>query len=353
MVEARINLAALRSNTEIARNAAPNSRLMAVIKANAYGHGMLPVAHALQDIADGFAVARIEEALQLREDGIQNRLLVMSSLPNARQLNLCASLNIDLVVHESSTLELLENTRLNQPINLWLKIDTGMHRLGLPASTVADTYQTLNALPGVGEIVLMSHFACADHADDAMTQAQLELWSEATANISAPRSLANSAALLTRPDTHQDWIRPGIMLYGANPLGEAHKTLLAPVMTLSSRLIAVRDIPAGDTVGYNQRWLSDKPSRIGTIAAGYGDGYPRHAANGTPVLVNGQRVPLVGQVSMDMITVNLSDQPNAKAGDEVVLWGEGLAANEVAEFAGTIAYDLVTGVTLRASFSYA
>lgn len=345
VVEAHIDLGALRENAALARRLAPQSRLLAVVKANAYGHGMCEVAHALRGVADAFAVARLDEADQLRRSGIDAPLVVMSALPDAGQLQHCARQRVDIVVHETGTLQRLAARPLPHPIGVWLKIDTGMHRLGLPPAAVPDAYHRLMALPWVGQVTLMSHFASADDELSTQSDAQQSLFDACTAGIDAPASLANSAAILSRPASHRDWIRPGIMLYGANPL--ARPLPLRPVMTLRSRLLAVRELEAGAGVGYNATWTSPHCAVIGTVAAGYGDGYPRHAPSGTPVLVNGRRAPLAGRVSMDMITVDLSGQPDARPGDPVELWGEGLPVEEVARHAGTISYELLTRVGER------
>lgn len=352
LVEASINLSALRHNVRIARGLAPDSALMAVIKANAYGHGMVAVAQALQSQVDGFAVARFEEAMTLRQHGIGRRLLIMSGRPDARQLQQCADSGIDIAVHDIETARLVADTTIAPALGIWLKIDTGMHRLGVQPQQAAAIFHRLEASPSVRETILMSHFASADDCQVDTTEQQLQCFNSATSGLGAPVSIANSAAIITRHDCHRDWIRPGIMLYGANPLGENAPPALQPVMTLRSELLAVRDIGSGEGVGYNHTWTSTRPARIGTVAVGYGDGYPRHAGNGTPVLVNGQRVSLVGRVSMDTITVDLSQQAQARAGDEVILWGDGLAVNEIAAHADTIAYELLTQVTERANYVY-
>ncbi len=352
VVEASINLSALRHNARIARDLAPHSALMAVIKANAYGHGMVAVAQALEPQVDGFAVARFEEAMTLRQHGIGNRLLIMSSRPDAEQLQQCADSAIDIAVHDAATAQLIAERKIAPALNIWLKIDTGMHRLGVPPPQAAALFRMLEASASVRETILMSHFASADDCQVDTTEQQLQCFDSATIGLSAPVSIANSAAIITRSDCHRNWIRPGIMLYGANPLGETAQPTLQAVMTLRSELLAVRDIGAGEGVGYNHTWTSTQPARIGTVAVGYGDGYPRHAGNGTPVLVNGHRAPLVGRVSMDTITIDLSEHAQAQAGDEVILWGDGLAVNEIAAHAGTIAYELLTQVTGRAHYVY-
>jgi alanine racemase len=352
MVEAHINLGALRHNTRVARQLAPNSKLMAMINANAYGHGMVAVARALQDQIDGFAVARWHEALTLREHGIESRLLVLSSLLSHTQCQQAASAGIDLVIHETSGAALLCQHTLPQALNVWLKVDTGMHRLGLAPTAAPGIFASLRSAPSVGDMVLMSHFASADDIDNPFSAMQLRRLDQVNESLNAPISIANSAAIISQPDSHRSWIRPGIMLYGANPLGDQSAPQLKPVMTLRSRLLAVRTIAPGDSVGYNQTWTSMRTTRIGTIAIGYGDGYPRHARLGTPVLINGRRVPLVGRVSMDTISVDLGPEAKDASNDEAILWGEGLAVNEIADCADTIAYQLLTGVTARARFIY-
>lgn len=352
MPEAIINLAALRQNARRVRGLAPHSAVMAVIKANAYGHGLLPVADALQGEVEGFAVARFEEALTLRQHGVEQRILMLSARPQLDQLHQCADHNIDIVIHDADTARLIVGNPLSRPVRVWLKVDSGMHRLGVPAPELNQLYALLSRSEAIGEIVLMSHFASAELLDDSTTARQLAAFEQACNGIAAPVSLANSAAVIAHPDCHRDWVRPGIMLYGVNPLGMGDDTPLDAVMTLRSTLLAVRSIAAGAGVGYNHQWTSPGPSRIGTVAIGYGDGYPRHACNGTPVLVNGRRCPLVGRVSMDTITVDLSDQPQAQAGDEVILWGEHLAVAEVAANADTIAYQLLTAVSARVAYRY-
>ncbi len=352
LIEAAINLAALRDNLDRVRALAPHSGIVAVIKANAYGHGLLPVARALAPGIGILALARIEEALVLRQHGIDQRLLVLSSHPDLAQLRVCAEQAIEPVVHDEATAKLIMRQTFAAPLRVWLKIDTGMHRLGVPPANAAGLCRQLQQTPGVSEVVLMSHFASAESPDPALTQQQIQCFNQSTAGIDAKRSIANSAAIIQHPTAHRDWVRPGIMLYGANPLGEGATPALSPVMTLRSRLIAVRDIGANEGVGYNHIWRSSRPTRIGTVAAGYGDGYPRHAANGTPVLVNGRRAPLAGRVSMDTITVDLGEHPEARPGDPVVLWGEGLPVNEIAAHADTIAYELLTRVSERVNFRY-
>ncbi len=355
-VRARIDLQALRHNLSIARQAAAGSRVMAVIKADGYGHGLVPVAQALAD-ADAFAVASLEEALALRDAGIERPVLLLEGLFEAAELEAAVANRLWLVVHAEHQLRWLEDAAPDGALHVWLKLDTGMHRLGVAPDHAAEFHRRLLAIPAVrrGSLALMSHLACADDPDSACTDRQLDTFVQLTDGLQGRRSLANSAALLTRPQTRFDWVRPGIMLYGASPLtaGKIVQQPLQPVMTFRTGLIAVARRRKGDSIGYGCSWTCPEDMPVGVAAAGYGDGYPRHAPPGTPVLVNGRRAALAGRVSMDMICIDLRGAPDARVGDPVVLWGEGLAADEVARHAGTIAYELLCGVTARVAREYA
>ncbi len=344
-----IDLQALRQNLQRAREAAPNSRVMAVIKADGYGHGMLRVAKALAD-ADALAVGRVNEGILLREAGEARPVTVLEGFFDRAELESAARYGLDLVIHESNQIELLETTSLEEPLSCWLKLDTGMHRLGFTPAEVEEAYSRLAACASVRTpIRLMTHLAQADDLASMETESQLEQFRDMVRKLDLEASSANSAGVLGWKEPHNDWVRPGIMLYGSSPF--LNKTGpedgLAPVMTFSSRLIAINQFKEGDTIGYGGSWRCPEDMRVGVIAVGYGDGYPRHAPPGTPVLVNGQRVPLVGRVSMDMITVDLRKQPQAKVGDPAILWGRGLSADEIAEAAGTIAYELFCGLAGR------
>ncbi len=350
---ATINLDAIAHNLSIVRKAAPRSKVMAVIKAHAYGHGLIPVAKVLNN-ADCLGVARMEEAWALRRAGIKNNIVVLSAYFDKADLHSCSEMNIDIVIHNKDSLERLLSVTLPKPLNIWLKIDTGMHRLGFPSHGVNALFCLLHKSDLVADIKLMTHFACADETQNQITSEQTLQFERACESIHAPLCLANSAAILAWPDTHKDWVRPGIMLYGIDPLDKANELSkqLQPVMQMSSRLIACRKIAKGDCVGYGASWQTNRDSIIGTIAIGYADGYPRHAKNGTPVLINNVRVPLVGRVSMDMITVDLTDHPSAKVGDEAILWGPSLNINEIAAMSDTISYELLTSVGKRVNFQY-
>lgn len=349
---ATIDLQALQHNLRRVREAAKDSHIISVIKAGGYGHGMVRVATALQE-SDAFAVAKIEEALALRESGIDKPILLLEGFIDRDELQLLSRHAISAVVHHPRQIELLETASLERPIEVWLKVDTGMHRLGIPVDNVATSFNRLRACVNVANsIVMMTHFARADERDHPATAQQLELFQAATAGIDAPCSLANSAAILVHPRSHAAWVRPGIMLYGVSPFidGSAENDGLRPVMALRSRLIAVNRCKRGDSIGYGGGWRCPEDMTVGVVAIGYGDGYPRSAKNGTPVLINGKRVPLVGRVSMDMITVDLRELPAAAIGDEAILWGEGLPVEEVARAADTIAYELLCRVTQRVRF---
>ncbi|HMR32215.1 MAG TPA: alanine racemase [Geminicoccaceae bacterium] len=343
---ATIDLAALRHNLRRVRELAPHSRVVAVVKANGYGHGAARLLPGLGE-ADMLGVACIEEALALREAAARQPVLLMEGVFEAAELADCARLGFEIAVHEPGQIAMLERSRLDRPLVAWLKVDTGMTRLGFRPEAAEAAWRRLRDCPNVGDIRLMTHFANADMPEDTHTPSQLARF--ARLGLPGQRSLANSAAVLAWPEAHGDWVRPGIMLYGVSPLldrtGEDEGLL--PVMTLATRLIAVKEVRAHETVGYAASWTSPGDGRIGIAAMGYGDGYPRHAPSGTPVLVRGRTVPLVGRVSMDMVALDLSQLPEAGQGDEVVLWGPGLAIEGIASLAGTIAYELLCGITGR------
>jgi alanine racemase len=347
-LRARIDLTALQHNLQQARRAAPRSRVMAVVKANGYGHGMVRAAQALRDV-DGFAVACLEEAVTLREAGLTQPITLLAGFFDAGELNAISHYRLTPVLHCLPQIEQLEAARLPQPIPVWLKIDTGMHRLGFMPEDFAGIRRRLRACANVGELGLFSHLGYADDRRSAQTLRQCAQFQALAGDFAGPRSLANSGGLLGWPDTQFDWVRPGLMLYGISPFsgdtGVEHG--LRPVMTLESRLIAVRRFARGDAIGYGGAWVCPEDMPIGVVAAGYGDGYPRHAPAGTPVLVNGQRVQLIGRVSMDTLYVDLRAQPDARIGDPVVLWGADLPVEEIARSAGTIPYELVCAIASR------
>jgi len=355
-VTATINLSALKSNLEVVRKHCPKSKVYAVVKANAYGHGVYEVAKALKDV-DGLAVARSDEALFLRQKGIRSSILILGGVYSDIEFRRATAHNIELVVHNDEQLSMVteaSNRASLRTIRIWIKVDTGMHRLGFAPDRFADVYDVLKNKTSASQFVLITHLANADNTSDKTTTNQITRFNKIAEGLDLPCSIANSAGIVAWEASHADFVRPGIMLYGASPLLDktAQQLGLQPVMTLSSKLIAVNRLKKGDAVGYGGDWKCPEAMPVGVVSIGYGDGYPRHAKPGTPVLVNGVRVPLIGRVSMDMICVDLREQPLAKSGDPVVLWGEGLPADEVAKYAGTIAYDLFCGVTSRVEFKY-
>lgn len=350
-VVASINLDALRRNFRVARRHCPRSRVMAVVKANAYGHGLLPVARALAD-ADMLAVAVIDEALALRAGGINKPIMILEGIFSADELRLAVEHRFSIVVHQREQLGILRQTPVSRPLQVWLKIETGMHRLGLPEALADAAVPELKARSYV--LGAMTHFACADELSHPLNTVQLNKLMAFARRHNVPASAANSSAVVSAPGSHLDIIRPGIMLYGGSPvLGRAASEYdLQPVMTLTARLIAVNDVPRGERVGYGAAWLAPRDSRIGVVGIGYGDGYPRTTMAGAPVLIDGKTAPLVGRVSMDMLTVDLTMFPQVKVGDPVVLWGEGLSADVIARQANTISYELFCRLSGRVRFNY-
>ena len=350
--KALIDLAALRHNYRLAQSLSGGGQAMPIIKANAYGHGAVVVAKALEPQAPAFGVACIEEALELRESGITKPILLLQGAFSDEEVFSAQKHKFWLMVGSKRQADSITWAELPEPVKVWLKIDTGMSRLGVLPHKFDAIYQQLKASDNVQPgIVLTTHFACADELDNKATTEQIELFEAVTTGIDEPRSLANSAGLLAWEASRGDWNRPGFMLYGNSPIVEQYShpedNELRPVMTLRSQIIALRKIEAGQAVGYSGSWRAERNSRIATVTIGYGDGYPRHAPSGTPVLVNGQRAPLVGRVSMDMITVDVTDLNDVEVGDEVILWGNDLSVNEVAECAGTIGYELLTRMPPR------
>ena len=345
-IQAHLNLSALENNLQVARRAAPSTRIMAVIKADGYGHGLLRVADALS-AADGFALLEIQDALQLREAGFRQTILLLEGFFSAEDLALVAEYDLTCVIHGAWQIALLDAYPKRRKLDVWLKINTGMNRLGFAPDEVAQAMERLRRHRAVRDITLMTHFANADESRGIGNQCAL--FNDIAAPYNLARSLANSAALLRYPETRGDWARLGIMLYGASPFAEtgAQQLGLKPVMTLSSRIIATQELHAGDEVGYGALFRAEHSMRIGIVACGYADGYPRHAPNGTPVLVDGQLAQTLGRVSMDMLYADLSKLPQAGVGSAVTLWGEGLPIEDVARAAGTVSYELMCALTAR------
>lgn len=351
---ATIDLSAICHNYAVAKRCAPGREAFAVVKANAYGHGVREVVTALHDLADGFAVASLEEAAQVRAMQAQARILLLEGCFESLEVQLAQQLRLDIVVQNSQQLSAVLAAPIGPPLNIWLKLDTGMHRLGFTSDELRSAHAVLRDSQHCSELNLISHFACADERGHELTEQQLECFLDVLDLDFDQRSLANSAAILMIPAAHMDWLRPGIMLYGATPFADlsAAELGLKPVMSLTAQVIAVRSLAVGESVGYGASWVAARPSLIGTVSCGYADGYPRHAPAGTPVVVHGQRVPIVGRVSMDMLAVDLTDLASSAVGDSVELWGAQLPIDEVAQAAGTIGYELLTKVTARVPRRY-
>jgi alanine racemase len=343
-IRARVDSAALRHNLAVVKARAARSRLWAVVKANAYGHGLARAARALAG-ADGLALIELEAAIELRRAGETRPMLLLQGVYSPKELEPVAANGLSVVVHSAGQVAMLESARTAAKIPVYAKLNTGMNRLGFSKNDLPDTLERLSRC--AGDITLMTHFADADGASGVKWQ--MERFQAMTAGLKFPRSLANSAAILRYPETHADWARPGITLYGCSPFPDesAEKLGLKPVMTLSSELIAVRELRKGDSVGYGRTFAADGPMRNGIVACGYADGYPRHAPTGTPILVCGRRTRTVGRVAMDMLFADLTDVPEARVGSPVTLWGEGLSADEVAASAGTVSYELLCALSPR------
>ncbi len=344
--KAYIHLPALHHNLQVVKSIAPDSKVLAVIKANGYGHGISRVAHHLSS-ADGFGVASIDEAMILRQKGFLHRILLLEGLFSATELALVYQHRLDLVIHSQHQLDWLLQANSTTQINVWVKMDTGMNRLGFHPDQVADVIQQLESSTTPFQIHLMSHLASADESR-SFTEQQIKRFKQATTAYDYPKSLANSAGLQAYPESHEEWVRPGIMLYGSGQCQDCSPAL-QPVMTLVSEVTSLKWISKGDFVGYGNSWQAERDTLVGVVAIGYGDGYPRHAATGTPVMINKQRVPLIGRVSMDMICVDVTDMADSiEVGASAVLWGdESLTVDEVASHAGTIGYELLCGITQR------
>ncbi len=351
---ARIDLTAVRHNYRQAKALAPGVRALAIVKANAYGHGAVAVARALGNEADAFGVSCIEEAVELREANIGAPILLLEGVFEPRELPLVEAYNLATVVHRLEQLEWLVSARPARRLDVWLKMDSGMHRIGLAPEALRSAYQRLAECPHIGALVLMTHFARADELACTATREQIACFDRHVAGIPAPHSLANSAGLMAWSDARRDWVRPGIMLYGASPLAADHPASagLRPTMYLESALISVRNLAAGEPVGYGARFVCPRPTRVGVVAIGYADGYPRHARDGTPIAVNGHSTRVIGRVSMDMLTLDLTELPEARPGDPVELWGGNIDVNAVATNSDTIAYQLFVGVSQRVPRHY-
>ena len=350
-VQALIDLSALEHNLAIVRRHAPHSRIMAVVKADAYGHGLLRAASALQ-YADGLAMLELDAAVRLREAGCRQKILLIEGFFSLSELAVVEEYQLSTVIHHGEQLTMLPSYRGRGKLDVFLKLNTGMNRLGFAPQQFTAVMETLRSSPAIGQITLMTHFACADEPGqdgDTAVDTQWQQFNVITAGYHLPRSLANSAAILRYPMVHADWVRPGLMLYGASPFPDktAVSLGLQAAMTVSSKIITIQHLATGEGVGYGHTFRAPCPMRTGVVAGGYADGYPRHAPTGTPVLVNGQRARLIGRVSMDMLHVDLSGIEGAETGSDVILWGEGLPVEEVAQAAGTISYELLCALAPR------
>ncbi len=347
--ELTIDLSALRHNVAVARQAAHGRKLLVAVKADAYGHGMATVARAVRGLVDGFMVATLGEGEALRQTGITQRVLVLQGVMNQAEARRAARRFLEPVFHHASQIEAVGKVGFGLPLTAWLKLDTGMHRVGFTPEAFPEAYARLSALRGIRPNPnVLTHFACADEPDRGPTHDQIALFKQTTVDCPGETSLCNSAGLLAYPEAAGDWVRPGIMLYGGNPFitGTAAELGLKPVMTLTTQLIAVREVQAGERVGYGGRFTAPETMPVGVVSIGYGDGYPRHAPNGTPIVVNGQRTQVIGRVSMDLVTVDLRGV-QAQVGDTVQCWGDQLPIDEVAQVAGTISYELMCQMSGR------
>jgi len=346
--QASINLSALTHNLLVARQYAPNSRIMAVIKADAYGHGLLATATALKD-ADGFALLELDAAISLREAGFKQPIVLLEGFFSINELHLLHQYQLTAVIHQSEQVSMLLSSK-HRNLGLFLKINTGMNRLGLKPEQFLYNIKKLQEYDYASNVTLMTHFACADDSGQKESVLeQLQCFQSCTQQYPYPISLANSAALVRYPETHGNWVRPGILLYGASPFPDqtADDLNLKSVMTLSSKIIAIQALKAGDRVGYGGSFHASRSMRIGIVACGYADGYPRHAPTGTPVLVDNQPSRLLGRVSMDMLTVDLTHIPSARIDSRVILWGKGISVDEIANHSNTISYELLCALAPR------
>ncbi len=352
---ATIDVAALQHNFQKVKALAPNSRVLAMVKGNGYGHGLLTMVEHLPQ-ADAYGLARFSEAMLLRQHNCQKRIVMTEGFINSDELSLIDELALDLVLHDIEQVRQIVTYSFQQPIRIWLKIETGMHRLGLFPEHLPEAWKLLSASPHISnEIILMTHFAQSEQLDNEKTLQQIQDFKSYTDDYPAEKSLANSAAIMAWPDSHADWVRPGIMLYGVSPFPQATQIAqdLLPVMTLRAKLIAIRHLPAGAEVGYNSIWTCPEAMPVGVAAVGYADGYPRYIpSQGTPVLVNGQQAQIIGRISMDMISIDLRSIANVKLGADVTLWGKDLPVETIAKFAKTSPYELISGITSRVERFY-
>ncbi|VFP81752.1 alanine racemase [Candidatus Erwinia haradaeae] len=344
---ATINQNALKHNLSIARNLAPSSHIWAVVKANAYGHGIKNVWKSLIK-ADGFALLNLDKAIFLRDHGWDKPILLLEGFFNSDDIKIIHHYSLTTAIHSHWQIQALKKAKLLSPVNVYLKINCGMNRLGFQPNEIKKIWHQLRSCKNIGEVTLMSHFPEAENPQ-GVTEPMKRI-TQAAIGLKCPHSLANSAATLWHPKTHFDWIRPGIMLYGASPSGDwkhVSRSGLKPVMTLTSKVIAIQEIPQGASVGYNRNYCAPYKQRIGIVACGYADGYPRHAPSGTPIKVNNEMTQTIGSVAMDMLAVDLTNHPNTGLGSTVELWGENIKIDDLAVIARTVGYEIMCSLSQR------
>jgi alanine racemase len=358
-----IDLGAVRHNLARVKDHAKGAKILAMVKADGYGHGIVEVAKSLAN-ADALGVARTHEAVELVDAGVTQKIVLMEGCFSLEEYQWAHDNHVQVVIHTPSQLEQFLAFGATHPMLVWLKLDTGMHRLGFTEQEFLKAHQRLSECPHCADLVVMTHFACADDITNPLNENQMSTFEQTCRTLSSPQSVANSATILSRPDRIKDWVRPGIILYGTSPLlgSQSVDFELLPVMTFKANIIAIKSVLKGESVGYGCDWVAQKDSEIAVVGVGYGDGYPRHAKNGTPMLVHSkgsapqvsepQRAHLVGRVSMDMITADVTELANITVGDQVTLWGVGLPAESVAEHASTISYTLYCGITKRVKRHY-
>lgn len=351
---ATIDLEALHNNLFKIKAAAPQSKILAMVKCNAYGHGAIEIAKRLEPDIEAFGVMFLKEAVPLGKAGITKPIVILTGFFDAEELKIIDILGFECVIHNFRQVEILKRAVLQRPLRVWLKIDTGMHRLGFQPQQIQEAYQKIVALQMVQKpLRLMTHFSDADDSNNKKTLEQIKRFAETTVGLEGEHCLANSSAILDWPETRLAWIRPGILLYGASPFDNLTGLDfdLEPVMTLTSRIIAIHELACGETIGYGGTFCCPKKMRIGTVTIGYGDGYPRNT-QAAPVLINGVRTRLLGRVAMDMVGVDLTDIPSAEIGSKVILWGRGLPIEEVARCSGEISYELFCRLTSRVQYKF-
>lgn len=343
----------LRHNIRIITSIARKSKVMVMLKANAYGHGIRSTALRIHEMIDYIGVARIDEALVLRKVGVKTTICIMQGVYDAESVIIAACNNFELMVHHESQIHCL-NVEMQNKVNVWLKVNTGIGRIGFMPSEVMSVYSKLTELKSVGVITLISHLACADEKDHSLNTLQMTEFKQLAQHFPGPKSLANSAAIFNFPESHYDVVRPGLSVYGVSPFANTcgEDLNLKPVMTLVAKVMSVRNLPGGSTIGYGGRFVTNRDMKVATIAIGYGDGYPRTAIDGTPVLVNGKECEMIGRISMDMMTIDVSACENVKCGDLVTLWGKNLPIEKISRFTKNVAYDILTSVQLRVKFHW-